>query len=136
MKNLLKNVMAVAVLVTIEFAAQAQEAGSQMKATTKAESVKGTKLKDRAATTENVRTKPLADQPGTGLKTETERPATNTAETPASKTKQSPKIGSERGNAKGIDHAPSKDKHAKSHVPRGKAHGWHRNHGGTLPRSK
>lgn len=136
MKNMMKNVLAVAVLVTMGFAAQAQEAGTKMKETTATASVKGTKMKDRSGiAAENVRTKPLADQPGTGLKTDTERPASNTVETPSVDTKKSPKTGSERDNVKAMDKSKAKKKHAKSHVPRGKAHGWHRNHGTLHSRS-
>jgi hypothetical protein len=137
MKNLLKIAVAVAFFVTVGFAAQAQETGVKIKDATQAQSVKGGKAKDRStASTDETRTKPLADQPGTGLKTETERPVSTGAMPPSTDAKQSTKTSTERGEAKDVQKAKAKKHHTKSHVPRGKAHGWHRNKGTAQPRSR
>lgn len=142
MNKMMKNLAVAGAFVCFAFATQAQttttttKAGAPTPTTTTTTSTKSMKMKDVAksnpdagkmkqeqAPTSTTVTNNTVAQPNVGVKT---APSTGTKMEKDERARPEDGIGKSHG----------KKKYAKTHVPRGRAYGWHRNHDASRAGSK
>jgi hypothetical protein len=142
MKKMMKNLAVAGALVCFAFAVQAQttttttKAGAPTQTTAATTSTKSLKMKDVAKSNPDAGKMKQEQTPtSTGV-------TNNTVAQPNVGVKSAPSTGTKMekdGRARpeeSVGKSHGKKKYAKTHVPRGRAYGWHRNHDATRSGSK